>query len=53
MLGGPPADVERDDPLPPHPWYPLRPSREALPYTLTRTPVVREPWLRAIYDRGC
>nr|WP_258310904.1 hypothetical protein [Streptomyces sp. FT05W] len=51
--GGLPAGVERDDPLPPHPRYPFEPSREAFRYTLTRMPAVREPWLRAIYDRGC
>ncbi|MFB6630276.1 hypothetical protein ACFCWY_10290 [Streptomyces sp. NPDC056362] len=44
--------MERDDPLPPYPWYPFPPSREAFRYTLARMPVVREPWLRAIYDRG-
>ncbi|WEH12521.1 hypothetical protein [Streptomyces sp. VNUA24] len=53
VLGGLPPGVERDDPLPPHPSYPFRPSREAFRYTLARTPAVREPWPRAIYDRGC
>lgn len=43
VLGGLPTGVERDDPLPPHPWYPFRPSRDAFRYTLARTPVVREP----------
>ena len=33
--------------------YPFEPSREAFRYTLKRKPAVREPWLRAIYDRGC
>lgn len=51
-VGGLPAGVERDDPLPPHPRYPFRPSGEAFRYTLARTTAVREPWLRAIYDRG-
>ncbi len=51
--GGLPAGVERDDPLPPHPRYPFEPSREAFRYTLKRKPAVRDPWLRAIYDRGC
>ncbi|MER7754458.1 hypothetical protein [Kitasatospora sp. NPDC097643] len=53
VVGGLPAGVEMDDPLPPHPWYPFRPSREAFRYTLARMPAVREPWLRAIHDRGC
>ncbi|WP_319365498.1 hypothetical protein [Streptomyces scabiei] len=53
VLGGLPAGVERDDPLPPHPWYPFRPSRDAFRYTLARTPAVNEPWLRTFYDRGC
>ncbi|MGW2841140.1 hypothetical protein ACWCWD_25510 [Streptomyces sp. NPDC001493] len=50
-VGGLPAGVERDDPLPPHPYYPFRPSREAFRRTLARLPAVREPWLRAVYDR--
>ncbi|KOU63145.1 hypothetical protein ADK57_22765 [Streptomyces sp. MMG1533] len=53
VVGGLPAGVERDDPLPQHPWYPFQPSGEAFRYTLARMPAVREPWLRAIYDRGC
>jgi hypothetical protein len=52
VVGGLPAGVERDDPLPPHPCYPFQPSRQAFQYTLARMPAVREPWLRAIYDRG-
>lgn len=52
VVGGLPAGVERDDPLPPHPCYPFQPSREAFRYTLARMPAVREPWLRAIHDRG-
>ncbi|WP_322975694.1 hypothetical protein [Actinacidiphila glaucinigra] len=51
VVGGLPPGVERDDPLPPHPLYPLQPSSEAFRYTLARMPAVREPWLRAIYDR--
>ncbi|MGW1467593.1 hypothetical protein ACWCPT_24990 [Streptomyces sp. NPDC002308] len=51
VVGGLLAGVERDDPLPPHPWYPFRPSREAFRRTLARLPAVREPWLRAVYDR--
>jgi hypothetical protein len=53
IVGGLPAGVERDDPLPSHPGYPFQPSGEAFRYTLARMPAVREPWLRAIYDRGC
>lgn len=53
VAGGLPACVERDDPLPPHPWYPFQPSTEAFRYTLPRMPAVREPWLQAIYDRRC
>lgn len=52
-VGGLPAGVERDDPLPPHPCPPFKPSGEAFRYTLARTAAVRESWLRAIYDRGC
>ncbi|MFE6891984.1 hypothetical protein [Streptomyces sp. NPDC057694] len=51
-VGGLPTGVERDDPLPPHPWLPFRPSGDAFRYALARIPVVREPWLRAIHDRG-
>ncbi|MFC1431613.1 hypothetical protein ACEZDB_13260 [Streptacidiphilus sp. N1-3] len=53
VVGGLPAGVERDDPLPPHPQYPVQPSTEAFRYTLARMPAVAEPWLRTIYDRGC
>ena len=52
VVGGLPAGVERDDPLPPHPRSPSRPSIGAFRYTLARMPSVREPWLRAIHDRG-
>ncbi|MFG2503867.1 hypothetical protein ACGFSB_37360 [Streptomyces sp. NPDC048441] len=51
-VGGLPTGVERDDPLPPHPWLPFRPSGAAFRYTLARMPAVLEPWLRGIYD-GC
>jgi hypothetical protein len=51
MIGGLPEGVERDDPLPPHPPMPLRPSDAAFRNTLARMPAVRYPWLRAIYDR--
>ncbi|SEC33740.1 hypothetical protein SAMN04489727_3395 [Amycolatopsis tolypomycina] len=52
VSGGLPAGVERDDPLPPHPLCPFQPSSHAFRYTLARLPAVREPWLRALYDRG-
>lgn len=52
VVGGLPAGVERDDPLPPHPWCPFQPSREAFRNTLARMPAFREPWLRTICDRG-
>ncbi|MFC0541203.1 hypothetical protein [Kutzneria chonburiensis] len=51
MVGGLPAGVERDDPLPRRPSHPFQPSREAFRYTLARMPAVREPWLKAIFDR--
>lgn len=52
VVGGLPAGVERDDPLPPHPQWPFGPSGGAFRDTLARMAAVREPWLRAIYDRG-
>lgn len=51
--GGLPAGVERDDPLPPHPRMPFQPSVGAFRHTLARMSAVQEPWLRAIYKRGC
>ncbi|MFB7470435.1 hypothetical protein [Kitasatospora sp. NPDC056184] len=51
-VGGLPAGVERDDPLPPYPRLPFQPSTGAFRYTLARMPAVREPWLRAIYGRA-
>ncbi|WP_235502628.1 hypothetical protein [Kitasatospora sp. Root187] len=51
VVGGLPTGVERDDPLPPLPLSLFRPSRHAFDYTLARMPAVREPWLRAIYNR--
>ena len=51
VVGGLPEGEERDDPLPPHPPMPFRPSDAAFRYTLARMPAVREPWLRAIHDR--
>ncbi|MFI0939697.1 hypothetical protein [Streptomyces sp. NPDC021020] len=52
VVGGLPVGEERDDPLPPHPSVPFRPSLQAFRHTLARMPAVREPWLRALYDRG-
>lgn len=52
VVGGLPAGEERDDPLPPHPFFGFQPSKHAFRYTLSRLPAVREPWLRAIYDHG-
>ncbi|MFJ4988843.1 hypothetical protein ACIP9H_34205 [Streptomyces sp. NPDC088732] len=51
-VGGLPAGVERDDPLPPHPSYLFQPSGKAFQYTLARMPAAREPWLRESYDRA-
>ncbi|MER8041748.1 hypothetical protein [Streptomyces sp. NPDC094032] len=50
-VGGLPAGVERDDPLPLHPQFMFEPSRKAFWSTLARTPAAKEPWLRALYDR--
>ncbi|MQY16580.1 hypothetical protein SRB5_67810 [Streptomyces sp. RB5] len=47
-----PEGVYRDDPLPPHPWRPFTPDHEVFLHTLARLPAVREPWLRAVYDRA-
>ncbi|MEV6330907.1 hypothetical protein [Streptomyces sp. NPDC051909] len=48
-----PDGVLRDDyPLPDHPWYVFRPDHHAFRATLARRPEVREPWLRALFDRG-
>ncbi|MEU1616559.1 hypothetical protein ABZ479_04555 [Streptomyces sp. NPDC005722] len=52
VVGGLPEGVERDDPLPPHPRAPFHPSLPAFRSTLARMPACREPWLRAIHDRG-
>ncbi|MCF2530712.1 hypothetical protein [Yinghuangia soli] len=43
--------VERDHPLPQRPAYPFRPYEDPFLATLARLPQVREPWLRARYDR--
>ncbi|MGW1035458.1 hypothetical protein ACWD4Z_25140 [Streptomyces antibioticus] len=41
-----PQGVLRDDyPLPPHPWHPLLPNRDAFRHTLVRLPAVRGPRL--------
>ncbi|XUL87341.1 hypothetical protein ACQ86D_12135 [Streptomyces galilaeus] len=45
--GGLPEGVLRDDyPLPPRPWYPLRPHPRAFEDTLVRLPAIRAPRLR-------
>ncbi|MFJ8622544.1 hypothetical protein ACIRD3_06820 [Kitasatospora sp. NPDC093550] len=46
-----PEGVERDDPLPLRPHRLFTPDRWLLLHRLARLPTVREPWLRAIYDR--
>ncbi|GAA3868446.1 hypothetical protein GCM10023084_22010 [Streptomyces lacrimifluminis] len=53
VVGGLPAGVVRDDPLPPHPQLLFGPSCDAFRYTLARMPAVQEPWLREICARGC
>ncbi|GAA0682194.1 hypothetical protein GCM10010193_39900 [Kitasatospora atroaurantiaca] len=47
-----PSSIERDDPLPPHPWRRLWPVEQVFFHTLARLPAVRQPWLRAIHDSG-
>ncbi|MEU2504553.1 hypothetical protein ABZ621_07535 [Streptomyces sp. NPDC007863] len=47
-----PTQVVRDDyPHPDRPGYLFRPDRRTLRGTLARMPEVRQPWLRALYDR--
>ncbi|MGW3040291.1 hypothetical protein ACWC9T_09625 [Kitasatospora sp. NPDC001159] len=46
-----PAGEERDDPLPLRPYRLFEPDRYLLLHRLARLPAVRQPWLRAIYDR--
>ncbi|MFI9323677.1 hypothetical protein ACIGXI_28390 [Kitasatospora aureofaciens] len=46
-----PAGEERDDPLPLRPNRLFEPDRRLLRHRLARLPAVRQPWLRAIYDR--
>ncbi|MFF9146513.1 hypothetical protein ACF1BN_16780 [Streptomyces sp. NPDC014861] len=47
-----PPGVLRDDyPLPDHPRGLLAPDRGTVRHTLARLPRVREPWLRALYNR--
>jgi hypothetical protein len=49
-MSGIPYGVHRDDPPLPLPG-PFRPDDRAFLHTLARLPAVRQPWLRAIYDR--
>ncbi|MFE5791225.1 hypothetical protein ACFQ8C_01485 [Streptomyces sp. NPDC056503] len=52
LSGRPPAGVLRDDyPLPDRPGRLRGPDRHTLRWTLSRMPEVRQPWLRALYDR--
>lgn len=46
-----PDGVRRDDPLPLLPIRPFTPDRHTFLHALARLPDVRQPWLRAIYDR--
>lgn len=48
--GGLPADVLRDEPLPPRPLYLFRPDAETFRHTLVRLPGVRSPWLRTVRE---
>ncbi|MFD7987776.1 hypothetical protein ACFV4M_30990 [Kitasatospora indigofera] len=52
VVGGLPAGVERDDPLPLFRRSRYWPSRDAFRYTLARMPAVREPWLREASARA-
>lgn len=45
-----PADYHRDDSPPPQP-YTFQPDRRIFLATLASLPELRQPWLRAIYDR--
>ncbi|GIH94141.1 hypothetical protein Psi01_47710 [Planobispora siamensis] len=49
--GAAPPQARRDDPPPPLPRQPFRPDLEVFLHTLARLPQVRQPWLRAVYDR--
>ncbi|TDD57064.1 hypothetical protein E1263_24770 [Kribbella antibiotica] len=50
--GGIPEGVLRDDPLPMVPRALFAPDVSVFLHTLARLPAVREPWLRAIFDRA-
>lgn len=50
VTGGAPEGVRRDDPPPLLPWGPFRADRAVFLDALARTPEVRRPWLRRIYD---
>ncbi|MGI8331483.1 hypothetical protein ACRYCC_16090 [Actinomadura scrupuli] len=49
--GALPGGIRRDDPPPPLPYEPFRPDWGVFLYTLARLLEVRQPRLRAIYDR--
>ncbi|MGK5637154.1 hypothetical protein ACSNOK_02365 [Streptomyces sp. URMC 126] len=49
--GGLPREALLDFPPPPRPWRLFGPETDAFLHTLARLPAVKEPWLRAIYDR--
>ncbi|WP_345702083.1 hypothetical protein [Kitasatospora terrestris] len=52
VVGGLPEGVERDDPLPLRPVWVFEPSRQVFREVLAWMPAVREPWLRAVFDRA-
>ncbi|PRH77661.1 hypothetical protein C6N75_19155 [Streptomyces solincola] len=45
-----PGGVERDDPLPPRPWYRFPPDGRVFRRTLVRLPAARGPWPRALHE---
>ncbi|GAB1818127.1 hypothetical protein HerbRD11066_12910 [Herbidospora sp. RD11066] len=47
-----PRAALRDDPTP-MTWFRITPDNDTFIETLVRLPEVRQPWLRAIYDRYC
>ncbi|MEV7808984.1 hypothetical protein AB0O28_39135 [Microbispora sp. NPDC088329] len=51
VAGGRAGAACHDAPVPLLPYGPFRPDWDVFLYTLVRLPEVREPWLRAVYDR--